>query len=220
MTMLNTLVSIIDRALRARQRIFEYSDRPNCVFRIELTTLPCDIALSDGTRLSAGSRFISLHLWNEHLPPFPARGPTLGWARRMCREFEMSLEELAAFIDNNAALEDVIAVGGKMMFGSTDQIELVAHFAGRFGFVRSIDPAPDHSIAERLHAIGENILISMIVIARNPGAFRADLFHRDRVPVYLRREELMRRFGSDVRKHQPEGEWKRRSFGSIADARK
>ena len=197
--MLNMLVSIIDGALRARQNIFEYSNSPHCVFRIQVGPAPCDIALSDGTHLSAGIRLINLHLWNEHIPPFPVQGPTLGWARRMCRNLEGSVEELAAYLANNPALDDVAAIGGKMMFGSTEQTELVAHFAERHGFIRAIDPAPDHSIAERLHLLGENILVSMIVIAHNPAAFRTDLLHRDRVPVYLHRAELMRRFGAQQR---------------------
>lgn len=221
--MLNTLVSIIDGTLRATQKIFEYSDRPRCVFRIELAAAPCDITLSDGTRLSAGSRLINLHLWNEHIPPFPAHGPTIGWARRMCHDLETSLEELATFVTNDPALEDITAVGGKMMFGSTEQTGLVAHLAERYGFVRAIEPAPDHSIAERLHTLGENILVSMIVIAQNPAAFRLDLFHRDRVPVYLHRAELMRRFGAREKAtpvHQPNSERKMPSLDSVADARK
>ena len=107
-----------------------------------------------------------------------------------------------------------------MMFGSTEQADLVAHFAERYGFVRAVDLAPDHSIAERLHLVGENILISMIVIARNPAAFRADLFHRGRVPVYLHRAELMKRFGPSEKTaplHQPTGERKIPSLDAAAD---
>src|SRR5581483_3998765 len=111
MTMLNTLVSIIDERLRARQEIFEYSDSPHCVFRIQVTGAPCDVALIDGTRLAAGSRLINLHLWNEHIQPFPARGPTLGWARGMCRDLETSLEELAAFVASTPALDEITAIG-------------------------------------------------------------------------------------------------------------
>lgn len=221
--MLNGLVSIIDSALRARQEIFEYSSRPHCVFRIQVGTAPSDIALSDGTHLYAGGRLINLHLWNEHISPFPAEGPTIGWARRMCRNLETSLEELAAFITDNSAFEDVTAVGGRMMFGSTEQTGLVAHFAERYGFVRAVDPTPDHSIAERLHLVGENILVAMIVIAQNPAAFRTDLFHRDRVPVYLHRAELMRRFGTRdnvALARQPDGEPKIPDLGAVTDRRK
>jgi hypothetical protein len=193
--MFNALVSIIDKKLRARDGIFEYSDCPDCIFRAQLAASACDISLSDGTHLAAGSRFINLHLWNEQVPTFPERGPTLGWARRICHDLEISLEELAAFVTSRPALEDIVAVGGRMMFGSTGQTQLLAHFAERYGFVRAVDPPSDHSLAERLHLIGENILVSMIVISHNPAAFRTDCLRRDRVPVFLHRAELMKRFG-------------------------
>jgi hypothetical protein len=198
LTMLNALVSAIDRRLRAKQHIFEYSDGPRCMFRAGLAVAPTDIALSDGTYLPAGSRLINLHLWNEHVPPFPAQGPTLGWARKICHDFEISLEELATFVARHRALDDVAAFGGKMMFGSTEQTQLVAHFSARYGFVAAI-PEPVQTIPQRLHLVGENILISLIVLARNPAALRTDVLRRDRVSIYIRREELMRRFGA--RKH-------------------
>jgi hypothetical protein len=217
--LLSAFVSMIDRTLRLRQEIFEYSDCPRCVFRVQLATASCDIALADGTFIYAGSRLINLHLWNEHVPPFPPQGPTLGWARRMCRDCETSLEELAAFIASNPALADVVAAGGKMMFGSTAQTELVAQFAERYGFVHAIDTAARHSMAERLHLVGENILISMIVISHNPAALRTDWLRRDRVPLYIRRSELLRRFGSreiQASAHQPNGERKIPNLGGPA----
>lgn len=214
---------MIDGALRAKQEIFEYCKDPHCVFRLQLGAATSDIALADGTRIPAGTRLLNLHLWNEHISPFPARGPTLGWARGMCRDLETSLEELAAFVARNPALNDVAAIGGKMMFGSTEQTQLVAHFAERYGFVRAFEPAPNHPIADWLHLVGENILISMIVIAQNPAAFRTDFFHRDRVLVYLHRTELVRRFGASSEipaVFQLNGDRNIPSFGSATDNRK
>lgn len=194
--MLNALVSVIDRTLRVRQGIFEYSDRPRCIFRINIATTASETVLSDGTRLPAGSRVINLHLWNEHVSPFPDQGPTIGWARRMCEDLETSLRELAMFVASQPALDDIEAVAGKMMFGSTEQTQAVAHFAERYGFGYAVEPVANRSISEALHSLGENILISMIVISHNPAALRADCFSRDRVQVYLHRTELMRRFGA------------------------
>jgi hypothetical protein len=81
-------------------------------------------------------------------------------------------------------------------FGSSEQTQLVTHVAERYGFVRVVDPARSHSIADRLHLVGESILISLIVISHNPAAFRTDCFRHNRIPVYLPRAELMRRFGA------------------------
>lgn len=201
--MLNTLVSVIDKTLRARQGIFEYCDCPRCIFRVNVGTLTHETILSDDTRLCAGSRIINLHLWNEHVPPFPDQGPTIGWARRMSQDLEISLRELAAFVATHPAFDDVGAVGGKMVFGSTEQTQAVAHLAERYGFVYAVEHAANRTISQTLHSFGENILISMIVISRNPGALRADCFSRERVLVYLHRDELLRRFGAHHLPHRP-----------------
>jgi hypothetical protein len=197
--MINALFSSIDKALRARQGIFEYSDSPHCIFRMHVASSASDVVLADGTRLPAGSRLVNLHLWNERLPPFPDRGPTLAWARRMCCDFEISLGELAAFIANRPALDDVVAIAGNLVLSSPQRSQLLGNLAARYGFVRAVEPAGSRSASQRLHLLGENILISMIAISCNPAAFRTDFLIRDRLPVYLHRAELMRRFGSRQR---------------------
>jgi len=83
-----------------------------------------------------------------------------------------------------------------MVFVSTEQTELVTRLAARYGFVRAVDPTPNRTLYQRLHLFGESILISMIVMSQNPGALRSDFLRRDNVPVYLHRNELMRRFGA------------------------
>jgi hypothetical protein len=194
--MLNALVSAIDRRLRARQGIFEYSTCPRCIFRVQLAASARRIALADGTTVSAGGRLVQLHLWNEHVPRFPPHGPTISWARRIRCDLEMSLQELATFVASRPALADVTAIEANMAFGSSEQTQLVANLAARYGFVRAADSAHGYSILEALHLLGENILISMIVMAHNPAALRADCFRRGRVQVYLHRAELMSRFGN------------------------
>jgi hypothetical protein len=200
--MLNALVSTIDKTLRARQGIFEYTTCPRCIFRAHLTASTGRVVLVDGTDVSAGSRLINLHLWNEHVPPFPAAGPTLSWGRRIRSDLAISLTELATFVGSSSALEDVAAVRANMAFGSPRQTQVLSNLAARYGFVRAAAPEPSQSAFNGLHQLGEDILISMIVISQNPAAFRAR-FRRDRVPVYLRRTELVRRFGSGAREISP-----------------
>jgi hypothetical protein len=194
--MLDTLVSIIDKALRDRQGIFEYSSCPRCIFRLHVAAIPADIALSDGTRLASGSRIINLHLWNEHIPPFPPEGPTFGWARGLRDGLELSLRELAAFVASRPAFDDIVAVGANLVFASTQQTGQVTHLVAHYGFVRPVASTATRSLSQRLHLFGENMLISMLMMSRNPAALRADLFCHDDLPVYLHRTELMRRFGT------------------------
>jgi len=45
-----------------------------------------------------------------------------------------------------------------------------------------------------LHRFGENILISLIVLAHNAGALRSDTLARVRVPIFLSRRVLDHEF--------------------------
>jgi hypothetical protein len=50
------------------------------------------------------------------------------------------------------------------------------------------------SLGERLHRFGENILISLIVLAHNAAALRSDTLARVRVPIFLSRRALENEF--------------------------
>jgi hypothetical protein len=191
---LAAVLDALDSRLRRRQGVFEYTHRPNCLFRIQLITNCDDIFLSDGAHVRPGDRLISLHMWNEQFPAFPAAGPTLAWARRFNRAFDISLRELAHFLDVRRDLDDVTAICGNMSFEPAERSAQLARFVSRFGFEKIAVPA-SRSFRQRMHWFGENILISMIVLAHNATAFRADTLRRDRTIVFLSRQTLQRRYG-------------------------
>jgi hypothetical protein len=190
-------LAAIDRSLRARQGIVEYSTSPVCILRMQIVTNDRELVLTDGTVLPAGSRLIDLHLWNEQVPPFPPAGPTLGWARRMSLAFDRSLRELADYLIHHPSLDDVQAIRANMGFGPPAHSDLIAKIVARYGFVRAADAISPRSLSERLHLFGENVLISMIVMSRNATALRSGTMSRDRVRAFLSRAELIRRFGGN-----------------------
>jgi len=197
---LEAMVAAIDDRLRRRQGVFEYSDNPDCVFRIALVAANRDYTLADGVKVRVGDRLISLHLWNEQFPAFPENGlTTLGWARRVGRGFEISLRQLARFLATRRDLDDVVAVCGTMAFGVAPRDARDAGFAGCFGFERVATPVP-LTLTQRLHRLGENILLTMLVLARNAAALRADTLRRDRMVVILSRRKLLERYGSARRR--------------------
>ena len=55
-----------------------------------------------------------------------------------------------------------------------------------YGF-ETIPETASLPLRERLHRLGENILISLIVLAHNAGALRSDTLARVRVPIFLSR---------------------------------
>jgi len=171
---LEALVRALDDRLRLRQGVFEYTGNPDCLFRIQIIAASDDLILSDGVAVRAGDRLINLH-WNEQFPRFPEDGPTLRWARR--------------------DFDDVVAICGNMAFGSAERSAQLARWVGCFGFERVATPN-SQSLTQQLHRFGENILISMMVLARNAAALRADTLRRDRLLVVSSRQKLQRRYGS------------------------
>jgi hypothetical protein len=188
---LRAFVSALDDRLRLRHGVSEYTRSPDCIFRMQLGRAGREFTLSDGTRVRPADRIINLHLWNEQVPPFPGAGPTLGWARCLRDRLDISLRELALYLMAHRELDDIAGLCGNAGLGSA-QSEQIVRVAARFGFERVAD-APA-ALGERVHRFGENVLISMMVIALNSRALRADSLWRDRTVVFLSRKALQDRY--------------------------
>jgi hypothetical protein len=191
----STVVFRLDGWLRQSQGIFEYSSHPHCLFRIQIQRVRHNVSLADGTRLAAGDRIIALHLWNEQVPPFSKEALTLGWARRFSRVLAFSLGDLARYLEACPDLADIKAVGAKMALGPPEQTPQITRLVGRYGFEIASQSCPQSAIG-RLLSIAENILITILVLARNPGTCGWDDLRRDRVEVFISRSTLECRHGA------------------------
>jgi hypothetical protein len=186
-------LSALDLRLRRRLAVFEYSNDPSCVFRLDITRARQTLVLRDGTRIRRGQRIARLHFWSEQLPPMPKNGPTIGWARRMQRAMALSFRDLARYIASRPDLGDIAAIWGVAPSGTSAQSGQLARIMARFGFEALIEP--EHlGLRERLHRFGENILISLVVFARNAGALRTDTLNRARLSIYMSRRVLEKEF--------------------------
>jgi hypothetical protein len=192
---LGVVVGRIDENLRRRQGIVEHSRSVDCIFRMQLVTSEQRFGLSDGTSVRDGGRLVSLHFWNEHIPPFPNGRPSLVWALSMRRALDLSLLELEAHLANRHDLDDVVAIFADMALGSAAESDQLARIIGRYGFERRIPNAP-RAPGMLLHRFGENILISMIVLLHNAAALRGGTLLRSRTLVFLSRAEIRRRYGA------------------------
>lgn len=187
-------VDALDEHLRRSQAVFEYTDNPTCVFRLDITRAGHSIGLRDGICVRAGQRIARLHLWSEQIPRVPENGPTIAWARHMQRAMLTSLRELARFLAARPDLHDIAVIAGDAPSGTADQRQQLARIMARFGFEAVI--APEHlPVRDRLRRFGENILISLVVFVHNAKALRPDTLMRVRLPIYLSRQTLEREFG-------------------------
>jgi hypothetical protein len=73
-------------------------------------------------------------------------------------------------------------------------VDQVLRFCDHYGFkpVRKTVPV---TVRSHLHRFGENILISLLILAHNRRAFRLDCLRRSRADVFLSRAKLDERFG-------------------------
>jgi hypothetical protein len=188
----------LDKWLRRCQGVVEYSVHPQCVFRMQVGRAHRQLFLRDGTHLRRGQRIAHLHLWNEHIPPVPATGTTIRWARQMQQGMAVALRELAKHLAARPDLADVAAICADVPCGTQSQARQLSAIMGYYGFetIPEEEPMP---LLERLHRFGDNILISLMVVAQNSVALRADTLRRVRVPIYLSRRGLAERFGGAER---------------------
>jgi hypothetical protein len=151
------------------------------------------MSLRDGTRLRPGERIIDLHMWSEQFPAMSANGPSLGWARLVHRRLDLSLRELARHLARRPELHDIRVIRAGTNPSSPRQEKQFARILGRYGFETTAAADP-RSVAVRMHRFGQNILISLMVLARNPAAFRSDSLRRGRAAAYLSRRRLEQRY--------------------------
>jgi len=188
-------ISAFDNRQRRRLAVFEYTRNPACIFRIDINRSSREVTLRDGTRVRAGDRMVRLHFWNEQIPTLPEDGATIAWARRMQRAIGLSLHELARYLAERPDLADVAVISGLVPSATKSQSGQLARIMAYYGFETIPEPHP-LPLRERLHRLGENILISFIVLAHNAGALRADTLMRVRVPIYLSRAALESEFAA------------------------
>ncbi len=196
---LGVLMEAVDCRLRYRLGVGEYTRSSDCILRMQIIRNTDDVLLKDGTRLRPGDRIIDLHFWNQQVPLIPEAGPTLAWARRMNDGFKQSLQELAHHLATRSDVDDVVAVRIIAALGADARREKISRILSRFGFEIVLQrEAP--SLARQIRRYGENILISLMVLAYNAIALRADTLRRGRVPAYLSRRALENRYGAAAKR--------------------
>jgi hypothetical protein len=193
--LLAALILMIDRSLQRLQGVFEYSNKPDCLFRIRFDRLRTEVVLSDGTFGRPGDPVVELHLWNEHIPVLPAAGPSLAWGRQLNRCFAESLGELTRFLMSQPEFLNITMVRANMSVGSKAQSDQLYRIVSRHGFEIFPD-AVGLSLAVHVRRFGENILYWLLTLVFNPAAARSNKFWRSRGWIYLSRRVLERKYAA------------------------
>jgi YkoP domain len=199
---LDKLIFELDRVLRHWQSVVEFTHDPACILRIRVGRLDRDFVLADGTAGRVGERFIDLHLWNEQVPAMPKEGASIAWARQMSFCFQHSLRQLARYLASRSDLDDISLLRCTMEFAGRERDDQMVRLIGRYGF-ELVPSATTVTLGERARRLGENIFISLIVLARNRGALRRDTLRRGRTRVFMSRKVLEQRYGGGAGRIDP-----------------
>jgi hypothetical protein len=187
-----TVVGSIDAVLRSWHGIHEFTDDPDCVFRVAVARAQYDILLSDGTQIRGGDPIGALHFWNEHLRRYTGNGPDLAWAADMRRRVLHSLRLLASHVAREPAWQEVRAFHADATLSRRLGDTQMRRLAERYGFEQVDPPA---SIEHELRRIGDSFNAFALTLAFNPHALLHQPFLRGRHELWITRDVLLRVYG-------------------------
>jgi len=181
----------LDRRIRKWNGIYEYTGHQRCIFRINRALAEHGMLLKDGTHIRRGDPVIKLHLWNEHMPYMGNRGPSVAWARHVTHDMDISLEELAKYLNEHPELNDVKAICADMCLGTNAKRNQLARIVGHFGFEGARRGLGRAGPLERL---SQNIMMFLLVLATNPSTLRGAILLRTHQRIFLSRKALFARY--------------------------
>jgi hypothetical protein len=190
--LLDKLVIAFDRRQRRKLDIWEFSDDPECILRVGLTTARRGAELADGTVVRAGDTVGLLHLWNERIPQIPPGGPDLAWGRTFKHLLVHSLRLLARYMVEDHTLDEIEAFGGDFPFKFTPG---AVNMLRRLG-MEVFDPVPPHNLTERVIDFATRLWTWLMRRAFNPESIRGrrlrDIHRR---PTWLSRRAFIAHHG-------------------------
>lgn len=111
-------VFFIDSLIMKRDHVYEFSDDPQCILRIQLMPSHHAITLGD-QQVNKGDTVLVVHVWNERIPHIPPGGADLAWALKMRRQVIYSFKLLAKEVGEKPIYDTVVALyGDSVLFSS------------------------------------------------------------------------------------------------------
>lgn len=187
---LRLIIRRFDDWLSRVEGVAPFGDDPQIILRIQDGRAAWDIPLPERI-IPIDSNVLTLHLWNERIPPLPPPGADLGWARQAQRLLLHSFQCVAAHVEHNPELQDIQAVGGVIA-----QINLAGADGGRvllehFGF--SIFPY--HRPVGAFGEFWENFYTWWLMWTFNPASVKhRRLFSLQRNEFWMTKESFLAKF--------------------------
>jgi hypothetical protein len=192
---MRALAKFIDRLLRRALGVYEFTADPEALLRIQITAAPHTLHLPGGD-VFKGERVLGLHLWNEHVAPFPRSGPDLAWGLSFQRRFLGSLRAVAREMQRDPRLGGVRAVGASTGALVPGDASTGARVLVRMGFTVTPSPRP----MGRFGAFWEDFYSWWLMWAFNPASLRHRRFSAmGRTDLWMSTTDFLKRYAPEIR---------------------
>jgi hypothetical protein len=190
---MRAVVRLIDTLLSKKAGLFEFSQAPDVILRIQLRTAPHPVDVS-GITITKGDPVLAIHIWNERIPRIPAAGADLEWALKIHRRIIYSFQGVARWMQQDPCAADIRAIFGiSVLFSFSDHtggMQMVRHL----GFT----VVPFHRPVGRFGEFWENLFSWWLMWTYNDVSLRSRKFWRlRRTEIWMTRDEFIHRFGGD-----------------------
>ena len=188
---LRLIVRRFDDWLSRRYGVFEFSQIPDCLFRLQVTVLQHRVTLPD-YQVERGEPVLYLHIWNARLLALDTLSHGLGWAKTFQSSILPSLREVAYYLEDQPDMEGIRAVGGVTVLLGNGGHAGGARLVERLGFTILPYQSPLGGFGE----FWENFYSWVLIWTYNPSALRyRHLRNLRRKEFWISVGEFRRRFG-------------------------
>ncbi len=173
------------------ERVEPFTDDPLVILRLQTGRPGWQIPLPDGP-LPPEADVLFIHLWNERIPPIPAEGPDLAWARHLQRFLIHSFKAVARHLLEDSGLDGMRAVGGVVAQVRLGESDGGRAFLERLGF----SLFPYHRPAGAFGEFWENFFSWWLMWTYNPPSARIHpMLGIRRSEFWMSRDKFLGRFG-------------------------
>lgn len=188
---MRTAVRLIDALLRTSQGIYEFTDDPDCILRIQLKRATHEVNFGN-EKILKGEPVLAVHAWNERMPKLPVEGASLEWALQLRRQVIHSYRQVAKVMLSDTRYSPVRAVCGESALfsfsGHTGGTRLMQHL----GFT----VLPYHRPFGRFGEFWENLFSWWLMWTYNYASLNGREFLRlQRTEIWITADEFIRRYG-------------------------
>jgi len=191
MNLLRVVIRRFDNWLSRIEGVEPFIDDPQCILRIQIIQLDQDISFPDQT-IHTGSKALSIHFWNEHMPIIPDEGADLSYGLKFQRLIVYSMKLIAKHIQSNLSFDDIKAFGGITTFVSRDEAD-----GGRKSFEHmGFTIFPYQRTVGAFGEFWENFYTWWVMWTYNPVSARyRKMLEMQRTEFWMTREKFLGKFG-------------------------